>query len=464
MKINPYIFRKYDIRGEYPEEFDEEAAYNIALGFANLFPKIKRIVVGGDIRKSTPELMQAVIKGLIDGGKEVIDTGIVITPVVYFAVCHYGFDAGIVVTASHLGGKYNGIKIVLKNAEPTLPEDYDKIKDSIINDKLLKIKNQNTEIKKIDVEKDYIKYITSKINIKKPLKLIIDSGNGAARLLPEKIFKSLGCDVSTIYSEPDDSFPNHVPDPYHKENMKDLKKEVLKQKADLGIAYDGDGDRAGFVNSNGDLINGDDLLMIFTKDAFSKKLGPIAVDSRASMALIEEVKKHKQNIDLTVGYHAAVLSKIIEKNAVFGGETTCHFYFPLEYYLTDDALFASLKLVQIVSEKEDFSAFLKSLPKYSVSEEIFIEFSDEKKYQAVIDFTEMAKKKGLDVNDVDGARINFKNGWGIVRPSNTSAFIKVKFEGKTDQNLLEIACKIINLMDESGIVTPENQRKKICKQ
>ena len=156
-----------------------------------------------------------------------------------------------------------------------------------------------------------------------------------------------------------------------------------------------------------------------------------------------------------------MLSKIIEKNAVFGGETTCHFYFPLEYYLTDDALFASLKLVQIASEKKDFIAFLRSLPKYSVSEEIFIEFPDTKKYQAVDNFTKMAKKKGLDVNDVDGSRINFQNGWGIVRPSNTSAFIKVKFEGKTDSDLLDITREIINLMDESGIIMPKDQRKKI---
>ncbi|MCK4745103.1 phosphomannomutase/phosphoglucomutase [Candidatus Parcubacteria bacterium] len=461
MKIDETIFRKYDIRGRYPKEFNEEAAYNIALGFANLFPELKRIVVGGDIRKSTPSLMQVVIKGLIDGGKEVVNAGIVITPVVYFAVCHYNFDGGIVVTASHLGGEFNGIKIVLKNAYPTLPKDYDKIKNLIINNKLLKIKNLNSAIKKIDAEKDYIKYITSKISIKKPLKLIIDSGNGAARLLPEKIFRLLGCEASTIYSEPDDSFPNHIPDPYHKENMEDLKKEVLEKEADLGIAYDGDGDRAGFIDNKGNLINGYDLLMIFTKDAFKKKLGPIVVDSRASMALIEEVKKHKQTIELTVGYHAAVLSKIIEKNAVFGGEVTCHFYFPLEYYLTDDALFASLKLVQIISEKKDFAAYINSLPRYCASEEIFIEFSDTKKYQAVDNFTKMTKAKGLDVNDIDGSRINFENGWGIVRPSNTSAFIKVIFEGRTDKDLLNITRKIINLMDESGIIMPKNQRKKI---
>ncbi|MCK5460135.1 phosphomannomutase/phosphoglucomutase [Candidatus Parcubacteria bacterium] len=461
MRIDETIFRKYDIRGKYPKEINEEAAYKIALSFSNLFPDIKQVAIGGDIRKSTPKLKDAMIKGLIDGGKKVIDVGIVISPVVFFSVCHYNFDCGIVITASHLGEGFNGIKIVFKNAYPTLPEHYDKIKNLIINNKLSKTKNQKTTIKKIDAEKDYIKYITSKISIKKPLKLIIDTGNGTSRLLPEKIFKILGCEASTIYSDPDDSFPNHIPDPYHKENMMDLKKEVLKKGADLGIGYDGDGDRAGFIDNKGNLINGDALLMAFTKNAFKKKLGPIVVDSRASLALIEEVEKNKQRIELTVGYHAAVLDKIIELNAVFGGEVTCHFYFPLEYYLIDDALFASLKLVQIASEKEDFSDYMNSLPRYCASEEIFIEFPDTKKYLAVDNFTKMVKEKNLDINDVDGARINFKNGWGIVRPSNTSAFIKVKFEGKTDKDLLDITRKIVGLMDESGIIMPESKRKKI---
>lgn len=461
MKIDETIFRKYDIRGKYPKELNEEAAYKIALGFANLFPNIKQVAVGGDIRKSTPALKNAVIKGLIDGGKEIIDVGIVISPVVLFSVCRYNFDCGIVITASHLGAGFNGIKIVFKNAYPTLPKHYDKIKNLVINNKLSKAENKKTTIKKIDAEKDYIKYITSKVSIKKPLKIIIDSGNGTSRLLPEKIFKMLGCEVSTIYPDPDDSFPNHIPDPYHKENMMDLKEEVLKNGADLGIGYDGDGDRAGFIDKKGNLINGDALLMIFTKNAFQKKLGPIAVDSRASLALIEEVKRSGQHIELTVGYHAAVLDKIIELNAVFGGEVTCHFYFPLEYYLIDDALFASLKLIQIASEKENFTDYVNSLPKYFASEEIFIEFPDAKKYQAVDNFTKMAKDKNFDVNDIDGARINFQNGWGIVRPSNTSAFIKVKFEGKTNKGLLEVARKMIALMEESGIVMPKNDKKKI---
>ncbi len=459
MKIDETIFRRYDIRGIYPKEFGQKDAYKIGLAFANLYPDLKKILVGGDTRKATPELKEAVKRGLIDGGKKVIDAGITITPVLFFAVCHYNFDGGIVVTASHLGGEYNGIKIVFKNAHPTEPDDYEKIKEAIVNDQLIKAPILGKEEKSIDAENDYINYLLRKIKLKKSLKIIIDSGNGAARYLPEKIFKKLGCEAETIYGEADDSYPNHTADPYHEENMQDLKRKVIERKADLGIAYDGDGDRMGIIDNKGNIIDGNDQLMMFSKDALSVKKGPIVVDARASLALIEEVQKAGQQIYLTVGYHSAVLEKIIEKGGVFGGETTSHFYFPLDYYLIDDGVFASLKATKIASETEDFSGYIKSLPRYFASKEIFISFPDEKKYIAVDDFVKLVKKKKLDVNDVDGARINFENGWGIIRPSNTSPFIKIKFEGKTKKDLVEVTKKSVSLMSEAGIELSKENKK-----
>lgn len=460
MKIDQTIFRRYDIRGKYPAELNEEAAYNIALSFSNLFTDVKTVVIGGDIRKSTPALKEAVKKGLIDGGKEVIDIGTAITPIIYFGVCKYNYDAGIVITGSHLESIYNGIKIVLKDAVPTTPEDYENIWQHILADKMEKSAVAGST-KSVDIEEEYCDYIKEKINIRKPLKIVIDTGNGTARLLPERIFKDLGCEVETIFSEPDDSAPNHVPDPYKSEYMQDLKNKVIDTKADLGIGFDGDGDRVGFIDGSGYILNGDDLLMIFSRDALAKKKGPIAVDSRASMALIEEVKKQGQEIYLTVGYHAAVLAKIIEIGAVFGGETTCHFYFPLDIYLTDDAVFAALKLAMIASEQDDFIDFVKKLPRYFASQEIFIEFPDEKKYQTVDKLISLAKQKGLQVNDVDGARIDYSSGWGIVRAANTSPFIKVRFEGKTEEAMLEIARKIITLMKEVDVNMPEEEIKKL---
>ena len=460
MQIDQTIFRRYDVRGKYPAELSDDAAYNIALAFANLYPEIKTVAVGGDMRKSTPALKEAVKKGLIDGGKEVIDFGIVITPIIYFGVCHYSYDAGIVITGSHLEGIYNGIKIVLKNSTPTGPSDYENILKHILEDKLKKAEIAGSE-KNLEIVDDYCNYIKEKINIKKPLKVIIDTGNGITGLLPEKLFKTFGCEVETIYAEPDDTFPNHFPDPYKTENMMDLKKRVIETGADLGIAFDGDGDRASFIDKSGYVLNGDDLLMIFSRDALSKKKGPIAVDSRASMALIEEVKKQEQKIFLTVGYHAAVLAKVIEMGAVFGGETTCHFYFPLEIYLTDDAIFAALKIAMIASEQKDFVEFVKKLPRYFASQEIFIEFPDETKYQTVDRLVRIAKQRKLSVNDVDGARINYDNGWGIVRAANTSPYVKVRFEGKTEKDMHEIAQKIMALMEEVSIIMPEKDKESL---
>ena len=460
MKIDKTIFRRYDIRGKYPSELNEEVAYNIALSFSNLFPQVKTVAVGGDARKTTPSIKEAVIKGLVDGGKDVIDTGIVITPVVYFGVCHYGYDAGIVVTGSHLGGEYNGIKFVLEKATPTTPKDYEKILRRILEDDFEKAE-QGGKTQEKSFEEEYFNYITKKVNLKKPLKVVIDCGNGTSRLLPERIFKKLGCEAETIFAEPDDSAPNHVPDPYEHENMQDLKKRVMETGADLGLGLDGDGDRVGFVDKSGYILTGDDLLMIFTRDALAKKKGDIVADARVSMALIEEVEKQGQNIELTVGYHAAVLDKVIQNNAVFGGETTAHFYFPLEFYLTDDAVFAALKLAQIVSEQENFVEFVQKLPRYATSEEIFIEFPDTEKYQVVDELTKKLKAKGLDVIDVDGSRVNFENGWGIIRPANTSPFIKVKFEGKTKEDLLDVSKKMVALMEEGGIKMPQEGKDKL---
>lgn len=459
MPIDKTIFRKYDIRGRYPEEFNEEAAYQVALAFANLFPSLKRIVVGGDIRKSTPSLKDAVIRGLQDGGKEVFDAGIAITPLVFFAVCHHGYDGGIVVTASHLGAGYNGLKFVLANARPTLPGDYEAIQDLIVNDRLVRSGMAGRKPAVLDIEDEYIDYIKSKIKLARPLKVIIDAGNGAVGRLPERIFRALGCEARTIFAEPDDTFPHHTPDPYLPENMLDLRTRVEDEDADLGIAYDGDGDRAGFIDSTGRILTGDELLLIFTRDTFEHQLGPIAVDARASMALIEEVRSRGQHVELTVGYHAAVLNKILEIGAVFGGETTQHYYFPLDIYLTDDAVYASLKLASIAARTKDFAALVSALPRYATSHEIFIDCPDNEKYDRVDRFTELVREQRLDLNDVDGARINLRHGWGIVRPSNTSPFIKVKFEGRTAGDLKDVARQISDLMAEADIYLPEKDRK-----
>src|SRR3989338_214803 len=461
-KINPYIFRTYDIRGKYPQELNQEVVYKIALAYGRLFPKLKKIVVQTDIRKSGQDLKRGLIKGLKEGNKEIIDIGQGPIPLMYFSVCYYPFDGGIAITASHLPKEYSGLKMQTQNAYPVISDDLEKIKNMVEAGHKTETDNQmaKAEITSFNPEPDYINCLTQKIKFKKPLKIVIDTGNGACGLLPEKIFKKLGCDVKTLFSQYDDSFPNHMPDPYEEKNLVFLQKEVLKQKADLGLAFDGDGDRIGIIDNYGRVVKGDFYLLILAREALKKKKGPVVIEIRTSMAFLEEMGKNKVKTYLTVGHHKAVLDKIKETKAVFGGETTGHLYFPNEYYLYDDAIFVSLKIAQITSVKGDLAAYIDTLPRYSASPEIFIPTADKVKHGLIKKLHNYLKKNNYDFIGIDGARINFSNGWALARAANTSPFIKCRFEGKTKKDLFLIEVRAIELFKKAGIkLTKENYQE-----
>lgn len=451
------IFRKYDIRGIYPKDLNREIAYKITLAFTNLFPQMKKIVIGMDVRKNSPEIRKGVLAGLITQKKKIIDLGITSTPLLYFSICHYQNDGGIMITGSHNLPKWNGLKLQLKNAYPIFQKDLEKIKSKVLFGNGLHPEQYPKSTKEPDCQllnpsKNYLDYILKKISLKKPLKIIIDSGNGTTGLLPEKIFKKLGCQVKTLYPEPDGNFPNHnPPDPYLKKNLRDLKKEVLKEQADLGFAFDCDGDRIGIIDRKGREIQGNQYLIIFARDALKKKKGIVVCDIRSSEALLEDIKKNNGRPVFAPGHHKAVLDKIIEKKAVFGGETTGHLYFPLEHYLIDDPIFASCKMAEIVSQNEDFTKYLDSLPKYYANREIFIKWPDETKYQTIDKLIEYLKKKKIKFINVEGARILFDQGWAIIRAANTSPYLKIKFEGRTKQALKKIKKETISLIKEIGI-------------
>ena len=455
MKFNPTIFRTYDVRGVYPGDFDREFVYNLGLAYASLFPEVKKVVVARDVRGSGEELKKHLIDGLLDGGIDVFEIEeIVPVPILYFSICHYRLDGGIMITASHSPKEWNGFKLHLADAYPVFRENLDKISQLIENNQLKKAE-QPGKIEKLAPIDDYINHLVSKIKIKKPLKIIIDSGNGSCNYLPEKIFQKLGCEVKTLFGEYDDNFPHHLPDPYLKENLEDLKKEVLNKKADLGFAYDGDGDRIGIIDNQGRIISGDQYLMMLARECLKVKKGPVIFEVRTSQAVLEDVKNNGGWTDFSVCYHTAVLDKIIENKAVFGGENTGHVYFPLDYYLYDDAIFTSLKISQIASQISDFSQYANSLPHYYPSPEVFIDYPDETKKQAVERFINLLREKGYNFIDVDGARIIFDNGWALVRFSNTSPMIKIRFEGKTKEDLIKIEKEVIDLMVEANIKLSE---------
>jgi phosphomannomutase/phosphoglucomutase len=456
MEINPTIFRAYDIRGIYPTELNEESAERIAQAYSFLYPQAKKIVLSRDPRLSSPSLLKIISETLVNNGKEVIDLGVSPDPLFYFSIFHYKFDGGIMVSGSHNPKKYNGLTLHIRKldkeiSEDIIGEDLKKIKELAIDNIRIEKKKKGGKLTTFNPAEDYVDYVTGKINLKRSLKIIVDSGNGAMGFLPEKVFKRLGCQVKTIYGEPDGNFPNHLPDPYREENIRDIKNEVLEEKANLGFAYDSDGDRVVPIDNRSRMVEGDFCLSILARQALQKKRGPIVHDMRISKAFLDEMRNQGITTYFSISHHDAVLRKIIETNAVFGGEITLHFLFPLDYYLCDDALFASLKLAEIASNYEDFAGYIDTLPRYYASPEIFIDTTDEEKFKIIENLQRYLRKNKYDFIDIDGARINFPHGWALARAANTTPIIKCRFEGDTKEHLNEIINKSLEIFRKVGI-------------
>jgi len=465
MKINPSIFRSYDVRGIYPYELNEEVFSKIIKAYIKLYPKAKKIVVAQDTRLSSPSLAKEVISTLFKAGKEVIDIGIAPDPLFYFSIFHYNFDGGVMITASHNPKEYNGMGLNVRKLngeiEDIIGKDLEKIKKMVISNKKIDLPDKKGKITVFDPSRDYIDYVIPKINLKRPLKVILDSGNGACGFLPGEIFKKIGCEVETLYGEFDGSFPNHLPDPYEEKNLEKIKKEVISKKADIGFAYDTDGDRVGVIDNQGRPVQGDFCLLMLANQALKKKKGPICHDMRVSKAFLDEMKKIGVPTHFCISHHSSIIKKILETKAVFGGEITLHFLFPLDYYLCDEAIFSSLKIAEIASNQDDFAKHIDGLPRYFASPEIFIDVKDEEKFKIVENLQKYLRKNKYDFIDVDGARINFSNGWALIRAANTSPFIKCRFEGETENGLIEIEKKSLEIFKKTGIPITEAVYKKL---
>ena len=449
-KINQNIFRAYDIRGIYPRDLNGKVASKIALALIDLYPNIQKVVLAHDTRKSSLPLSQAISNALVKEGKEVIFLGTAPDPLFYFSIFHYGFDAGIMISGSHNPKQYNGITLHVKKKGDIVEKNLEAIKNLVLKERKAKIKKQGRVVI-FNPEKDYLNYVAEKINLKKPLKVLIDSGNGAMGYLPEKVFKRLGCRVKTIYGEFDGSFPHHLPDPYEEKNRIDAEKAVLKGKFDIGFVYDGDGDRVIAIDNLGRPVTGDFCFFMLARQALEKWQGPVVHDVRISKAFLDEMKKMGIKTYFSISHHTAVIKKIIKTKAVFGGEVTLHFLFPKDYYLCDEALFASLKIAEIASAKENFASYIDTLPRYEVSPEVFIPCSDDRKFKIISRLQKFLRSKKYDFVDIDGARINFPHGWALCRAANTSPFIKCRFEGDNQKHLLEIEKKSLEIFKGVGV-------------
>lgn len=457
MEIKDNIFRSYDIRGIYPEELNENAVYYTTKAFCQLYPHIKKTALARDPRPSSPLLASAATKAFLEAGVEVVDLSIAPDPLWYFSIFHYGYDGGLMISGSHNPSHYNGLtyhgrKNPEEASEELMGESLQDLKR--LAQKLSALSETGVPTGKItnfDPSDEYINYVASKIKLTRPLKIILDTGNGACGYLPEHLFKKLGCDAQTIYGEFDGTFPHHLPDPYVEKNRKDLEKKVLETGADVGFAYDTDGDRVAIIDNRGRSVNGDDTLLILARDAVSRKIGPVVHCMRASKAFLDDMKRLGATTQFSVSHHNAIRENVKKFNAVFGGEITFHYAFPLDYYLVDDAVFASVELAKVAANQKDFSAYVDTLPHYYTSPELNVGSSDDVKFGIIERLQKYLRDNNYNFIDIDGARINFEHGWALARASNTAPIIKCKFEGDSPKTLKEIEEKSLEIFKEAGI-------------
>jgi phosphomannomutase/phosphoglucomutase len=428
------IFRAYDIRGVYGKDLTTEVAEDLGKAFGT-YVGGGLIAVGRDCRLSSPVLRTSLIAGLSSAGCSVLDVGMVPTPLLYFSLHHLKADGGIMITGSHNPAEYNGFKLC-KGTATLFGEDIQDISRIIASGKFATGGGSTTEKGIIE---DYIRFVSKKIKLPRKLKVVLDAGNGAAGEVAVRIFRELGCQVIPLYCEPDGRFPNHHPDPTVDSALADLIAKVRAEKADFGVAYDGDGDRAGFVDDSGDIIRGDQALILFARSILEKHKGAkIIFEVKCSQAVIEDVSAHGGVPIMYRTGHSFIKKKMKEEKALLAGEMSGHFFFADDYLGYDDAIFASLRMASLLSDsKKKLSELVSSIPKYESTPEIRVRCPEDLKFKVVKDVVERFKQTN-EVITVDGARIQFGDGWGLVRASNTEPALILRFEAKTAKRLAEI--------------------------
>ncbi|HHY80125.1 phosphoglucosamine mutase [Thermoanaerobacter sp. RKWS2] len=454
MKLKENMFRMYDIRGVWGEDLTAETAEIIGKAFGTYVRQkgIKDVLVGRDNRLSSRPIRDALIKGLTSTGCDVLDVGVLTTPAFYYSNVLYNYQAGMMITASHNPPQFNGFKVMVGPS-------------TIYGDELKKLyyiaekgefEKGTGNVKYAYPINSYINMIKEKVKLgDRKLKVVVDCGNGTGSYFYPDVIYNLGCEVYPLYCESDPTFPNHFPDPVKEENLKDLIEEVKRVKADLGIAFDGDGDRIGVVDDKGNIIWGDMLMILYWREIMKKHPGAdVIVEVKCSQALVEEIERLGGKPIFFKTGHSLIKAKMKELGAVFTGEMSGHMFFADEYYGFDDAAYAAARLLRILSNTDkSLSELLADVPKYPATPEIRLECDDEKKFDVVKGVTEYFKEKGYDIIDVDGARVLFDEGWGLVRASNTGPELIVRCEAKTKEKLEEIKKELSEALAKFGVVS-----------
>ncbi len=449
MQINPQIFREYDIRGIVGKDLTLEIVKILGKGFGTYIRQAgyKSLIVGRDGRISSESFKDSLIKGLTSTGCDVIDIGICPTPVYYFSIFHFDKDGGMMVTGSHNPPEFNGFKVSVGKST-IFGQEIQNLRRLIEKGEFEKGEGK---IQKEEIIRHYQDFIKKDIKLDKKLKVVIDAGNGTAGVVAVPLLRDLGCEVDELYCNIDGNFPNHFPDPTIPENLRDLIERIKKIGADLGIGYDGDGDRIGVVDDQGNIIWGDQLMIIFSREILKNQKGAIFIaEVKCSQNLFEDIEKHGGRAIMWKTGHSLIKEKIKEEKAVLGAEMSGHVFFADRYFGYDDAIYSSCRLVELLSKTEKkLSQLLEDVPKTFITPEIRIDCPDEIKFK-VVEMVKDELKKDYPIIDVDGVRVKFDDGWGLVRASNTQPVLVLRFESLTEKRLKEIK-KLIEDKVQSAI-------------
>ena len=448
--LNRDIFREYDIRGD-SSLIDDDTAYTIGLGYGSKLLEINKSVclVGHDNRLSSERITNALLKGITDSGVDVVYIGLTTTPMQNFAMINLNIESGIMVTASHNPKNDNGFKFSFANFKNVFGQ---KIRDFY---KFLlegKFQKGNGTISYTNVKEKYIQTLLKDINIKKRLKVIVDCANGTTSILARDVFDRLDIDVDYLYDVSDGNFKNHHPDPFEKENMMPLEDYVKTFKYDLGIAFDGDGDRVGFVDNQGRIIDIDKFMALMCRSIIPNSDNKtILYDVKCSNTLRDEIEKLGGTPFMyRTGGNTYVKSKVKEMNLDFGGELSGHVIFRDKYIGIDDGIYAGIRFIEFLSnEDKSSSKLVDSLNKYYSTPEIRIESSDQTKFSCINNIKhEIDKEKDIKISTIDGLRVDYKDSWALVRASNTGPKLTARFEASSKEKLEEIKNKYLKLIEK----------------
>ncbi len=435
--MNPEIYREYDIRGVVGEDFTDDEVIVLGKGFGTYFHRlgIKTIALGRDCRLSSPTIRDGLKEGLLSTGCNIVDVGVCPTPTLYFAIRHLEADGGLMITASHNPPLYNGFKIC-RGFDTIYGEEIQGVRGLVEAGDFVKGKGGYSTHEIIE---PYIDIVRKDMIISPGIKVGFDAGNGTGGPVGVKILQSFGCEVHDLYCDMDGSFPNHEPDPTVLDNMKDLIQEVTTHHLDLGIGVDGDGDRIGVIDSSGNMVFGDMLLLIFARDILAEHPGATVISEvKCSDRMYKDVAARGGNAIMWKTGHSLIKNKMKETKALLAGEMSGHMFFADRYFGYDDALYASCRLLEIVSRTgKSVSQLLEDVPKSYTTPEIRVECPDAKKF-ALVDRLKEDFSKEYSVIVVDGVRVVFDDGWGLVRASNTQPALVLRFEAQSKERLDEI--------------------------